>query len=225
MAEFAFRCVCGEPGHPPVLEEQPWARLAGYSDLATQWHASQASASLGPGLPVALLEQPPTAGEPYYLKVGQPFAARIGETFHCLYEPPLIALNGIYEGIDADIHAITLVRCRLVDGALLNDRQGVATVAVEAVTTVRDLLDGPVTDMPLPAGFWDCLLLRDRGVEREGPFVCMTSSLEGDEGGWAVFHDGPAGIDLLLYASWGHHHDHVWAGRLRMPPDTRLDQD
>ncbi|WP_163202520.1 hypothetical protein, partial [Citrobacter koseri] len=77
----------------------------------------------------------------YYLKVGQPFAARIGETFHCLYEPPLIALNGIYEGIDADITAIALVRCRLVDGAMPNDRQGVATVAVEAVTTVRDLLD------------------------------------------------------------------------------------
>lgn len=225
MPEFAFRCVCGEPGQPPVLEAQPWARLAGYSDMATQWHASQASAGLGPGLPVALLEQPPAAGGPYYLKVGQPFAARIGETFHCLYEPPLIALNGIYEGIGADIHAIALVRCRLVDGALVNDRQGVATVAVEAVTTVRDLMNGPLTHGPLPAGFWDCLLFRDRSVEREGAFVWITSSLEGDVGGWALFHDGAEGKDLLLYSNWDQHHDHVWAGRVRLPPDTRLDQD
>ncbi|WP_216074276.1 hypothetical protein, partial [Acinetobacter baumannii] len=51
MRKLEFRCVCGEPGRPPVLEAQPWASLAGYSDMATQWHASQASASLGPGVP------------------------------------------------------------------------------------------------------------------------------------------------------------------------------
>ncbi|MGL4285893.1 MAG: hypothetical protein ACRCVA_06095 [Phreatobacter sp.] len=225
MPEIEFRCVCGEPGHRPVLEEQPWARLAGYSDMATQWHAARASARLGPGQPLSLLEHPPAVGETSWLKVGMPFAARIGETFHCLYEPPLIALNGIYEGIDADINAMALVRCRLLDGEQLNARHGVATVAVEAVTTLRDLMDGPLSRSPLPADFWNSLTLRDRGVEREGPFTCLTSSLEGDEGGWAVFHDGPEGLDLLLYSTWDHHHDHVWAGRVRLPADTRLDQD
>ncbi len=212
VERLIFRCSCGEEAKRPEAGPHLWPRYVGFGgQFAIRWHQTEQSV-MAADAPYDLLDVLPTAGEVHWVRLQMPFTGAVGEAFWALCEPPMIVFNGII-GAPEDIPGIGLVAGRLLDWRRVNDNEAVGRVEVLDVVPLAELAGLPARPVGDPGGWLDSLRLGQTVyAERNGDYLAIDSSVEGDDGIWAVFDVAGGSPRLLLLSEWGAHTDIAWAG-------------
>jgi hypothetical protein len=227
MHDFKFTCTCGRSALAPKLAENDWATLAGYGDaFALRWYGTEELARTNNEF--KSLEQCPGIGDTPWLGLTFPFAAAHGESFWCTHEPPSFFYAGV-DNDDTEIRQFSFVRCHVTDmvitqqdvpkegGFWLTRKAGIAHATVEAVMTLDDLLNLPLSDAVPDDQLW--MFLQFAGstmIFRQGSLVYVHCTTNVDWGFWSILHDTQEATDLLAFCEYSDHDDAVRIGRTRL---------
>lgn len=228
MRDFGFTCTCGQAALAPKLTENNWAILAGYGDAgALRWYETEDLARTNDEF--KSLEICPRIGDTPWLALTFPFAATQGESFWCIHEPRSFFYAGV-DNDDTEIRQFSFVRrrhlsdlaitqqdARKEDGFWLTRKAGIARATVEAVVTVDDLLQLPLSDVKPDDRLW--MYNQFAGstmIFRQGSLLYVHCTTNVDWEFWCILHDTPEATDLLAFCEHSEHDDVVRIGRTRL---------
>jgi hypothetical protein len=228
MLDFGFTCTCGQAAVAPKLAENDWAILAGYGDAsAVRLYETEELARTNNEF--KSLEGRPRIGDTPWLALTFPFASARGDSFWCIHEPPSFFYAGV-DNDDTEIRQFSFVRCRdLTDLAItqqdvakeggfwLTRKAGIARATVEAVITVDDLLQLPLSEAKPDDRLW--MYNQFAGstmIFRQGSLVYVHCTTNVDWRFWSILHDTPEATDLLAFCDSSEHDDVVRIGRTRL---------
>jgi hypothetical protein len=205
----------GAASTDPWADKPAWARIAGFGCAAL---SSTSPPATGPHW--ILLEQPPTVGRTYPLRVWLPFRGALGEAIWVVYPPPA-ADPEVAEWCDVPAALPTggLARCRLLEvishdapdpgygpGAWLH-------VAIEEAIALPELAARFAPDTagrPFPPGIGPYHPYT-RGCHW-GDLHYLTHSAEGDVHEWAIWQQVPGGAAVVLGGERIFDNDIIYAG-------------
>lgn len=209
------RCTaCGEE-----YSRDPWSRKPDWASLAASdghcWPAKPPTPDGGQ----ELLETPPVVGNSYDLYLGPGDITAEHPCFWTVFRPPISTWNG-WEEAPHELRESCLVHCRSL---------GPGTIPSSRRVSCLDVLPFPAIGRrfpPVAAGEISLWPGNNPSRFEVKDMVYLSGNLEGDVGEWGVFQRTSAGASLIVYGSWGHHEDDVFAGHRHLSREEfdRLDR-
>ncbi|NGZ77675.1 hypothetical protein [Saccharibacillus alkalitolerans] len=215
---LAFPCrACGSPAEMKTDDSREF-EIVGKMDIV-QWSDFVRADELpepGAGIWARSVVMPRT-GEIRFVQASYPFNQQIGDRFWTLFMPALSALNG-WDDHPEEVDGSGMAECSFLEVVNRGEDQAWIAVRVESMIPLSEAarIFEPRRAARLRKNFEPFAPLN---AERFGKWICITGSLQGNIGVWALIERTVQGGRMILYGEWEMHADLVFCGHLELSDD------